>query len=169
MFLKVEPVVHREIQGLCRRPYPDHPRGCPNYGHKEGCPPFVPLFDEKYDCTQGVYAIITEFDLKEHAGRMKAKHPLWTERQCRNLLFWQGKARKNLKAEISRFLVSHPRHGVEMAPEALGVNVTRTLRNVGIYLEWPPRDIARQVAMAALPRFGDGNRRSVRLRISQAP
>ncbi len=152
MFVKVEPVIHKEILTLCQRPYPNHPKGCPNFGRKEGCPPSLPMFDEKYDVTRDVYAIITEFDLQEHADRMKAKHPDWSERQCRNILFWQGRAKKNLRKETERFLSDHPEYEIVMAPEKNGVNVTRTLRNAGVILEWPPRRIVRQVAFAAMPK-----------------
>ena len=32
-------------------------------------------------------------------------------------------------------------------PEANGVNVTRTLKEYGIELEWPPKRIVRQIAI----------------------
>lgn len=151
MLLEVKPVVHRGIQDLCRRPYPGHPKGCPNYGHKLGCPPLAPLFSEVFDLSKDVFAIIIEFDLEQHTARMRLKHPSWSESQCRCLLYWQPKVRKLLKGEVARFLPSHPGYVAEMTPEAMGVDVTRTLRNAGVILEWPPRRIVRQVALAGVP------------------
>ncbi len=152
MIVKVEPIIHKEIMNLCQRPYPNHPKGCPNFGRKEGCPPNMPFFDAEYDVGQDVYAIVTEFDLREHADRMKAKHPEWSDRQCRNILFWQGRAKKHLRVESERFAAARPGYEVVQSPEKMGVNVTRTLRNAGVILEWPPRNTVRLVAMAAIPR-----------------
>jgi hypothetical protein len=36
-----------------------------------------------------------------------------------------------------------------MCPEAMGVNVTATMKEIGIQLEWPPKRWAHQVAMGA--------------------
>ena len=33
-------------------------------------------------------------------------------------------------------------------PEAMGVNVTETMKNVGIILEWPPETVTYQIVIA---------------------
>jgi hypothetical protein len=53
------------------------------------------------------------------------------------------------------FLHTHSGYAADACPEAGGVNVTDTLRLVGIELEWPPQKIVRQVAIAAVPRSAD--------------
>ena len=79
----------------CTLPYPNHKKGCPNYGKKDYCPPFAPRFE---DITIDPYYLVIEtFNLEKHANRMRERHPKWTERQCRNLLYWQGGVRKRLK------------------------------------------------------------------------
>lgn len=152
MIVQVHPIVEARVQTLCGRPYPRHPRGCPNYGTKLGCPPRMSTFGTLYDLVAPVFAVVTEFDLASHIRRMRSVHPEWSDAQCRCLLYWQGKARAGLRREVLSFLEQHPGYQVEATPEALGVDVTRTLMDAGIFLEWPPRDVVRQVALAALPR-----------------
>lgn len=146
--VEVRPIIDSAVQRLCYRPYPRHPKGCPNFGHKSGCPPTAPLLDELFDCSQPVFAIVSEFDLGSHVEMMRAKHPEWTEAQCECVLYWQPRARSVHKADVRAFLRAHlGYHGVA-CPEAMGVNVTQTLSNAGVVLEWPPRRIARQVTLA---------------------
>ncbi len=140
-------------RALCIRPYPNHPRGCPNYDKKSGCPPDVPMFDDYVDITQPVYAIFNTFDVGAHAARMRDRHPKWTERQCYNLLYWQPTARKQLRGKIRRFLLGFSARGkspprLVACPEAMGVNITQTMSDVDIELEWPPRKTAYQIVLA---------------------
>jgi predicted metal-binding protein len=145
-------VVDYSVRGLCRRPYPNHPRGCPNFGKRADCPPKARRFFDVFRLG-GVFAIWNVFDFAEHTSRMRALHPEWSDRQVECCLYWQGKARKDLRAEMQRFLSAHPeyRHtsyAIVTTPEAMGVNVTATMRGIGIRLEWPPVTRAYQVALA---------------------
>lgn len=137
------------FQELCRKPYPNHPRGCPNYGKKKGCPPKQKLFFDVFD--SDFYLIFTEFDLATHVKKMKKRHPKWTDRQLYCCLYWQGTARKNLKAEIERARKLLPHHRIADNPEAMGVNVTDLMKdNADIELKWPPKITTYQVAIAGL-------------------
>jgi predicted metal-binding protein len=155
----ITPVLDRSVRKLCVQPYPGHPRGCPNYNKKEGCPPLVQTFDEFYDMEQPFYAIVNEFDFKAHTDRMRALHPLWSARQVRCCLYWQPKARAALNGGIRQFLESravhdeHQGYSVTASPEAMGVNVAQTLAHAGIPLEWPVQAVARQVAIAGVRKF----------------
>ncbi|MEW6524077.1 MAG: hypothetical protein AB1445_11030 [Bacillota bacterium] len=139
------------VRALCLRPYPGHPQGCPNYGRRLTCPPGVGLFDRVFDLSQPVFAVVGQFDLESHMVRMCQKHPHWTERQLRNCRYWQGTARKALRLQLASFLATHPGYSAATAPEAMGVEVTATLRRAGVELEWPVRRVARQVALCAIP------------------
>ena len=139
------------VRGLCLRPYPGHPRGCPNFKLKPGCPPGAPLLDAVLCGASPVWAIINDHDLAAHAARLRARHPGWTDRQLRCCRYWQGTARARLEVEIAAFKAAHPECVVVRCPEALGVDVTATLRAAGVDLEWPPVMIARQVALAGTP------------------
>ena len=147
--IEVKPVMLRLVHSLCVRPYPNHKNGCPNYGKKKGCPPDVPMFDSFYDLSKPVYAIYNKFDFKGHVDRMRANHPDWSKRQVECCLYWQSAARKKLKERINEFkFLADERYIVSYPPEAAGVNVTETMKRVGVELEWPPVNVVYQVAMA---------------------
>lgn len=116
----------------CRLSYPGHSKGCPNYG-REGCPPKASPINEVLDLSRKVYIVYSEFNVEEHSRRMEAKHPTWSERQCRCVLYWQGMARKRLREEVSK--VAGEDHIVLYCPEAHGVNVYATCKLAGITLE----------------------------------
>lgn len=132
------------MRGMCQLPYPNHPKGCPNYNKKNSCPPNCQIFNLQ----PPYYAIINEFDLASHVARMYELHPKWTERQAYCCLYWQPKARKKLKEEIILFKRQNPALSVNTCPEGGGVNVTETLALAGVTLEWPPLSVVRQVAIA---------------------
>ena len=111
------------------------------------------MFDSFYDLSKRVVAIYNNFDFKGHVDRMREKHPDWSKRQLECCLYWQGTARKELKRRIKIFeILAHERYVVNIVPEAMGVNVTETMKRVGIELEWPPVNVAYQVAMAGIRR-----------------
>lgn len=147
---QVIPVIDCKVRALCIKPYPNHPKGCPNFGKKEGCPPKAKKFEDVFDTTKPIYAIVNVFDLKSHADKMKEKHPNWSERQIYCCLYWQKTARKQLLEGIKEFLKEHKGYTVTTCPEAMGVEVTKTLEAVGIELEWEPKNIACQVALAGI-------------------
>jgi len=81
------------------------------------------------------FAIIEEFDLGEHIERMKTKHPSWTERQCRNVLYWQSGVRSRLRKKAEKFAIPLMGDVILDIPEANGVNVFETMANHGVILE----------------------------------
>lgn len=151
-------MVDRAMRGLCSRRYPNHPRGCPNFNKKAGCPPSAPMVGDVIDLDQDVYAIWNVFPIGEHMARMKQKHPNWTERQLANCLYWQPKARKQLRGVIWEFLRSaeNPlQWKIIGCPEAQGVNLTETMASIGIELEWPPRAVSYQIVLAGMRKTDD--------------
>jgi len=154
MIKEVKLILDDSVRNICYRPYPLHPRGCPNYGKKKTCPPQVPFMRDFIDLTKPVYAIWNVFDFYSHVQRMKNLHPDWSRRQLECCLYWQGTARKRLQEEIISFklsLLNHPFSGaiaIIACPEAMGVNVTETMKSIGEILEWPPITKTYQVAIA---------------------
>lgn len=146
--IEVGPIGNPSVQDLCRRPYPNHRHGCPNYGKKEGCPPAAPLITETLDFTEPIYAIYNVFNFGNHVKKMRSKHPDWSQRQVECCLYWQGTARKQLREEIKDFHLVHKGNTIVMCPEAQGVDVTATMKEVGIILEWPPKNKAYQIVLA---------------------
>lgn len=152
MIIKVNPIIaYYFCRNLCRKPYYNHKRGCPNYGKKDGCPPKAPPFDDVYNSSKPVYAIFSIFDFKGYINRMRRKHPDWSRRQLECCLYWQGTARKALKIEIEHFRKIFPsEYVITRCPEGMGVLVTNTMRQVGIELEWPPQNVTYQIAFAGI-------------------
>jgi predicted metal-binding protein len=152
MHIKVNPIIDHSVRCLCIRPYPGHKKGCPNFNHKNGCPPGAPLFEDVYDLTKPIFAIVNKFNLSEHREKMRAANPSWSPRQLDCCLYWQPKARKQLMIKIKYFLQEHPGYNVTACPEAMGVEITKTLAPAGIILEWPPSNFTYQVALAGIYR-----------------
>jgi len=151
VIVQVDPVYEPSVRAVCVKAYPLHPHGCPNFAHKDTCPPKAPKLPEVFDLTRPCYAIINSFDLGNHVTAMQLKHPEWSARQLTCCLYWQPKARKMLEMLIAAFVAKHPGHVIARCPEAMGLNVTETLRRAGVEMEWPPVNIALQVALAARP------------------
>lgn len=158
-FLRVNPVINYRVRGLCSAPYPGHKKGCPNFNKKERCPPKSPKIEQVLDLSQPVWAIYNAFDLGAYVIRMKEKHPNWSERQLYNCLYWQPSARKTLKGEIKKFLLSatyadfatQGKLTLAGTPEAMGVDITATMLQAGIKLEWPPKSLAYQIVLIGYP------------------
>ena len=155
----------KKYQNLCRARYHNHPKGCPNYGVREDCPPGVPPIYDQINPHCPIIAVYNEFDFGTHRRKMKKKHPEWSERQLRCCLYWQQTARKFLKKEIKKFLKTHPDFFIVKNPEAAGVNLTETMKKVGIFLEWPPEEKTFQIVLAGkkvnMPIFIDSEEKYV--------
>jgi predicted metal-binding protein len=151
-YKEVTPVIDRRVRALCKKPYYNHPKGCPNFGVKEGCPPHVKFYDQEFDLTKPVFVIYNVFDFAAHVEKMRKAHPNWTQRQLECSRYWQVSARKALRLKISAFLKEHPEYVANTCPEAMGVNVTDTMKSIGIELEWPPVNKTYQVALAGIPK-----------------
>ena len=123
-----------KIRDLCALPYPNHPKGCPNYGEK--CPLDGPYIDRYLDLNCPVWLVHSEFNLKAHVEKMRQKHGDWTERQLRNVLYWQSKSRKQLQKRVWITLSLLKRADIFISkPEYYGVNVYATARLSGLRLE----------------------------------
>jgi len=148
MIIRINPVIRHKVRRLCKRAYPGHPDGCPNYNIKEGCPPSAPFFEDIFLMRKPFFAAINEFNLERHRNKLKAKHPLWTLRQLNCCLYWQNGARKKLQEKVNRLLLKMGKdYAASFCPEAMGIDVTATLKQAGIKLEWPVNILARQVAI----------------------
>jgi len=128
-------VYSKRIQDCCKLPYTTHKNGCPCYGKKDSCPPETKLIDHYFDLTKPLYIVYEEFDLEAHSLKMKNKHPNWTDKQTRNLLYWQAGVRKKLNDKILYALTILNAEICSKKPEALGVNVYATAFLSGLKLE----------------------------------
>jgi len=154
--VRVIPVIDHSVRTLCFKSYHGHPKGCPNFGERETCPPEAPFLEDVIDLGHPVYAVFNIYPYGKHTKKMCKKHPEWTERQRANCLYWQGTARKQLRARIAKALEGYDDGAwvVLDCPEACGVNVTATMKAVGHELEWPPKTVTYQVALIGRPLGG---------------
>ena len=134
-------------RSMCIRPYHNHPKGCPNFGKKEGCPPNIPMFDQVYDLTKPIYLIINEFNLLEHVNSIKKIHPDWSSYQLYNSRYWQGKSVSINKKVSYAWLNAHPNLVLTNWVENMGVDLIKTLRQVNIDLIFNEKlEIARRIS-----------------------
>lgn len=128
-------VLSSQVGEWCQMPYPGHKKGCPNYGKADRCPPKALHVSEYFNLEKPLYFVHSEFDLKAHAERMKERHPNWSDRQCRCVLYWQPKSRKQMKERVGYACSALKTNRVAACPEAMGVNVFATARLSGLHLD----------------------------------
>jgi len=119
----------------CQLPYPNHPKGCPNFGKKDICPPKAPKFEEYINLNKPIYISYSEFDLNQHREKMKLLHSNWSNLQLNCVLYWQSKSRKQMmdRAKIIKKQINADI--ILTCPEAMGVNVFATCLKNGLKLE----------------------------------
>jgi predicted metal-binding protein len=143
----------------CCLPYPDHPNGCPNFDKNPLCPPKAPFLKNKLNKFNYFYLIIGRFNLSKYKEEMLIRHPSWSEKQAKCVLYWQSSAKRHIKDYIERiyeknsnrsfFLLSSgsgfkniriPQEKI-YSMEAVGINVFKTLDNNNIEYELKPEKI----------------------------
>lgn len=130
-------VYERKIQFYCKRPFPAHPEGCPNFGVKKGCPPNEKLIDEIIDLEKDVFLIITEFHFKDYTNKFDVLSDAWFEREN-----WEPLAKKQHAREVDEFLKEHTNYTADDCPEARGVNLGAMLqeqKEIKLDWTWPPK------------------------------
>lgn len=95
---------------------------------------------------------MVSFDLAEFAQKMRSRHPEWSDRQCRCCLYWQGTVNKSLKDAIAEFQETYPDVIFTLKPEAMGVNVFKTVRRFGVPIKARPKDIIFKIALVGYPK-----------------
>lgn len=146
----------------CKLPYPDHPKGCPSYDKKWCCPPRIGTVEEYLDLDAPLWLSVVQFHLAEHAGLMKLRHPHWSERQARCLLYWQPKVNKHLKSMTYNFTCGTTRVAT-FCPEAMGVQVIKTAKKLGIPIIPRPQETVYKIALiGSAPRAGQVERRGMK-------
>ena len=134
-------VIDRRARDWCKLPYPNHPKGCPNYDKRSNCPPHQGFFEDVFDLPRPIYMVAIPFDILSYMERMKTLHPQWSPRQCRCVLYWQGKVRKALKSLMVEVRDSNGCNFMTDCPEAMGVNVIKTARKKGVSISVKPKNI----------------------------
>ena len=139
-------------RSMCIRPYKNHKNGCPNYGRLPTCPPNIPcMYDQIFDISD-VYAITTRFNLEEYFAKRRSNRPDLPEGQIRNIRVWQPIAIKENDYAIRDFYQENPIKRDYVSTrllECMGVDVIKTMKEVGITIKFPVEDYAYRVAFIA--------------------
>ena len=135
----------------CKLPYPGHTKGCPNYNNRPSCPPGVSLIEEFLNLQRPIHLIIVSFDLLDHIANMLGKHPEWSIRQAKCVLYWQGGVNKRLVNECKVFTKLNSGTITTICTEAMGVNVIETARHCGIPIQTKPTDWVYKIAIGGYP------------------
>lgn len=157
-----ELVIDYRAREWCKLPYPDHPRGCPNYGKKDSCPPNAPLIEDFVDIRNHLWLIAIEFDLTSHVQRMLSLHPKWSNRQARCVLYWQPRVNRELREATLRYSYTIWGSVYTLCPEAMGVDVIKTARKCGIPIVSRPIETVYKVALIGYPPNFDFERDIIR-------
>jgi len=128
-------IISKKTGQWCKLPYPNHPKGCPNYGKKANCPPQAPWIYDYFNTLRPMYLVHSEFDLAAHVELMKQRHPDWSDRQCRCVLYWQSKSRKQMKERVFCAVNLLKTNRITACPEAMGLNVFATAAVSGLKME----------------------------------
>lgn len=139
-------IVDYRAREWCKLPYPGHPKGCPNFGHKATCPPQVCCIEGFIDLGKPMWLVVEAFDLRGHMDRMKATHPTWSNRQARCVLYWQASVNKRLQ-EACSVQAQHENGVYTVCPEAMGVNVILTAKQLGLPVHNRPRDVVFKIGL----------------------
>jgi predicted metal-binding protein len=141
----------KNVRNWCRLPYPGHPNGCPNWNQRDECPPKVSLVSDRFDLLKDHWFIVVEFNLAQHRKEMLEKHPNWSLKQANCCLYWQGGVRKQLK-DLCKLMQEHNNQLIyTLIPEAMGVNVFKTMQKHGIILKRNPSDTLYKIALLGYP------------------
>lgn len=138
--------INYKAREWCLLPYPNHPNGCPNYGRKWYCPPNAPLIDTWLGSYKEAKLICIEFNLKEHMEEMLRRHPHWSSRQARCLLYWQPRVNRDLEG-ATWYFAPNRLDGITYCPEAMGLNVIATAQAVGLPIKTKPTDIIYKISL----------------------
>jgi len=133
----------------CQLPYPGHPKGCLNFCKKPECPNQAPSVEEFIDLRQPHYLAIHAFDLHAFSKRMLEEHPGWTPKRSRCLLYWQKHVKSILEFEIKQKLEDNQVY--TLVPEGIGVNVFRTVLQLGIPIRPDPKCVVYKVGLIGSP------------------
>ena len=147
MIVPLKRVIYGEyVRKWCLLPYPGHPHGYPMYGKRTGCPPIAPMLDELVE--PPFYLVIREFDLEAQEKQMRARHPEWSRKQCRNPRYWQQGLMRDLIREAEEFAAWNlPKSMILVRPEAHGVNLFSTCRIHGITIEKDPQRVVKKMVL----------------------
>jgi hypothetical protein len=127
-------VILNKVKDWCRLPYPRNKNGCPNYGCSKDCPPKAPFLWEFFDLDKPIGFIVISFDLYQHALHWLELRPRWSMDQARNSRYWQKTIYSKMDKIFQGLSKGRGYNRITTRPEAYGLQVFRTMGNIGFKL-----------------------------------
>ena len=136
----------KNLRRWCSSPYPGHKRGCPMWKGrkaKDGTPApctrafrNISTFDDNFDRNEPAWCAFTTWDMVAQEAKIRASHPDWTQKQCRNVRYWQRTFRNGLKDDIREFFRKKQLWGKYGCFDGgFTLNIHATLWRAGLKLE----------------------------------
>lgn len=137
--LKIDKLVMTpSTKDWCFKPYPGHPKGCPRAHTNcwQGGRIPMHMLTDRMSTKKPMYIVFNEFNLEAHKNKMAKRHPHWTEKQCRNILYWQKTSWKQLDQKMELALRAiKPTPDIYSSGEGEGVNLYKTCVLAGLKLD----------------------------------
>ena len=108
------------------------------------------------DINRPTWLVVEPFDLSSHITRMLAKHPNWSDRQARCVLYWQNGVNKRLAKACQEFVCGKDLV-YTICPEAMGVDVIHTAGNAGLPIRPLPVDWVFKIGLVGSPAEVESN------------
>lgn len=140
-------VIDYRAREWCKIPYPGHPKGCPNYDMRDSCPPRAYKIEDFIELSLPMYLVLERFNLLSHTRRMKYLHPNWSERQIKCVLYWQNGVNGRLTNHCIYVTRENPGYTWTICPEAMGINVIKTVKLLNIPIKTHPTDLVIKVGL----------------------
>jgi predicted metal-binding protein len=145
-----------KVQSYCNNPK----YVCPYFGHSWACPPKAPYLEEEIMSYESYFLIYTKFDLKGNSMKNKKRYKGYSymrkimEKEIESFLkqhndrfdelkiLWDGHCRicekENKTCSIENNIPCRYPNKIRYSMEAVGIDVTQTVKNVNLDIEWPP-------------------------------
>ena len=86
---------------------------------------------------------------------MKNKHPDWSIKKCRCLLYWQKGVKKILKNKVLKFINGNDELVYTLLPESMGIDVITTAQKLNIPIKRKPDNLIVKIALVGYKNFDD--------------
>ena len=150
---KKDIVFDPKVQTYCNKPH----FKCPNYGHSWACPPKAPYLEEKIKQFERFFLIYIKHNIDKEKKKDFRQYEFMRENieeEISNFIqnntieynaiqiLWDGHCRicekEGKRCTIDEQIPCRYPDEIRYSMEAIGINVTETVRKIELEIEWPP-------------------------------
>ena len=124
----------------CGMPYDGHSKGCHMWHGRKARPckmaeKNMNHFDDYFDRDAPMWLLWDEFDIEKQGKKIRKMHPKWTEKQCRNVRYWQRTFINGTTRDAKAFVKKKKLLGYAMLTGGFCINCFVTFRKAGLIVE----------------------------------